>query len=139
MKIRKQLSFCKSLLVVLMCMVSYFCGFQHSTLGSKLLSQNDPGKFHTDVEQCSCCLNVSHWVFGILTKELQIQNWGTSVSLYNDWYVEDSESYYLPGESSSTVRDTLKLISVNSHMILLSACRRSMLDHTQEGGLKSDP
>lgn len=106
-----------------MCMVSYFCGFQHSILGSKLLSQNDPGKFHTDVEQCSCYLNVSH--FGILTKELQIQNWGTSVSLYHYWYVEDSESHYLPGESSNTVGDTLKLISVNSHMMLLTACCRN--------------
>lgn len=61
------------------------------------------------------------------------------MSLYHDWYVEDSESHYLPGESSNTVGDTLKLISVNSHMMLLAACSRNVLDHTQEGGLKSDP
>ncbi|XP_041263267.1 leucine-rich repeat and calponin homology domain-containing protein 1 isoform X4 [Onychostruthus taczanowskii] len=30
---------------------------EHSIFGSKLLSQNDPGKFHTNVEQCSCYLN----------------------------------------------------------------------------------
>lgn len=79
---------------MLMCMVSYFCGFQHWILGSKLLSQNEPGTFHTNVEQCSWYLNVSHRVsgVGILTKELQIQNSGSSVSLYNDWYVDDSES-----------------------------------------------
>lgn len=39
-----------------------------------------------NVEQCSWYLNVSHWVseVGILTKESQIQNSGTSVSAYND-------------------------------------------------------
>lgn len=73
-----------------------------------------------------------------MTKELQIQDSGTSVSLYNDSYVDDSESHYLPGENSNTVGDTLKSISFNSNMMLLIARRSNVLDHMQKGGLKSN-